>query len=423
MSMGKMIGWVTMVALGTTAGFFGKDWSQGNFSFDAFSYVRPAGAANSKRPEIKPAQTFAQNFRSIQQDYVEKLDPRELKHAAMEGLVSSLGDPHTVFMAPDLTEAFSKETQGASDFVGIGARLNPDPQGARMMSVFDGSPAAGAGMKPGDLIIKVNDKSVGGQPVDQIVRQIRGVEGTLVKVTVLRAPEDGGPLQEKSFSVKRGKVIAPTADGFYLPESKIGYITVYQFAQNTAEQFAKKLDQMENSGAKGYVIDLRGNPGGLLETATVMLSEFVSNKRVVTMKRRDGEENEVKTYSDLRRDQALPVAILVNEESASASEIFAGVMRDYRLATLIGEHTYGKSSVQNLYYLPDGSSAKVTIAKYFLPSGYDIMRKVDEEGQYVSGGLKPDLEVPLNLGPRTVVGDPKRDNQLQRAIQVVQSKL
>jgi carboxyl-terminal processing protease len=176
---------------------------------------------------------------------------------------------------------------------------------------------------------------------------------------------------------------------------------------------------LEKNEMHGLVIDLRDNPGGLLETATEMLSRFGENKIVVTMHERGTAKEVVRTYSGMLHEYTYPIAVLLNENSASAAEIFSGCLRDYGKARLVGDHSYGKASVQNVFQLVDGSSAKVTIAKYFLPQSGFIGRKVDDDGVYVSGGLKPDVEVPLDMDKDPRAGDPKTDNQLAKAIEVV----
>ncbi|MCG9894011.1 MAG: S41 family peptidase, partial [Fimbriimonadaceae bacterium] len=190
----------------------------------------------------------------------------------------------------------------------------------------------------------------------------------------------------------------------------------------TPAQMRESLRKLVADGAKGLVFDLRGNPGGLLEAAAEMLGVFVEDQVVVEMRGRNAEVTRERTPSGRLMDLPTPVAILVNEDSASAAEIFAGVLRDYDKAFLVGEHTYGKASVQNVIPLRDRAGAKITTAKYFLPSGADISRKMDEDGVYVSGGLKPDIEVELEIVPDVRLGEPGRDSQLDRAIKELQAR-
>lgn len=363
-----------------------------------------------------PAYVFKDSYDHILSRYYRKIDPRELKFAGMSGLMGALGDPHTVFMEPVEAKDFAEDTKGA--FGGIGARLSPDPMGARVPVVFEEGPARRAGLKQNDLITHVDGKPVNGVSVDEIVKRVRGEVGTVVKLTVVRTGVEK-PIQ---IPITRGQVIAPSVEGRVLPDSKIGYMSITMFSEPTSSQFETELNKLEREKIRGLVVDVRDNPGGLLESVRAILSKFISNKPVVTVKMRGGGEEMVRSFRGQDEPRQYPIVVLINEDSASAAEIFAGVLRDYRLATLVGEHTYGKASVQNVFPLADGSSAKITIAKYLLPSKTEIGRKLDEDGQYVSGGLQPDYEVPLNLKVNPIYGDPKTDSQLQKAIEIIQKR-
>lgn len=366
---------------------------------------------------------FKLAYNRLEGDYYRDVDTKQLKYAGMEGMMSSLGDPHTLFLPPQAEKDFDQETRG--NFVGVGARLQRDPLGAKVVACFEDGPAYHSGMRAGDVITAVDGKSMVGIAVDDIVTHIRGEEGTKVALTLIRPGEE----KKRTISVKRAQITTPTVDGQYFKDSGVGYLTVTQFAEPTTMQFDRELDKLEKNPLKGLVIDLRGNPGGLLGTAAEMLSLFVSDKTVVTMTMRDGKEEEARTLEGKTREHSYPVMILINEDSASAAEIFAGVMRDYNVATLVGTHSYGKMSVQNVFRLRDGSGAKITIALYHLPNHEDIERKVNEDGQYISGGLSleqdPNSFVEAKLDPddaNIVIGDPKTDTQLAKAIEVIKSK-
>lgn len=413
-SLAKVIVFVAALLVTFGIGFAWRDLRSG--SAPSMSAIQRLVKGDQSGVRATPTQVFKKAFQQISADFYKPVDPTKLKYAAMEGLLSSQGDPHTIFMEPKMAKEFADDTKG--NFVGVGARLLPDPLGAKVMNVFDDGPAQHAGVKEGDIISAVDGKSVGGMPVEDIVDKIRGKESTIVRLQIVRGKEPK-PL---SFAIKRGTIIAPTAEGHVLPGSNIGYVLVTSFSEPTAQQFEESLDKLDSKGAKGLIIDLRNNPGGLLETAIEMLSLFAEDKPVVTMKRRGGREEVAKTYAGRKRNFGYPVVVLINEDSASAAEIFSGVLQDYRLATLVGDHSYGKASVQNVFMLVDGSSAKITIARYYLPRGVDIGRKVDEEGEYISGGLTPDVKVLLDLDSDVIIGDPKTDNQLQKAIEVIKSK-
>lgn len=363
-----------------------------------------------------PTQIFQSQYNIVVADASVKANPERLKYAAMSGMFDALGDPHTNFLEPIDADSLKLETRG--DFVGIGARLASDPSGARVAVVFKGSPAEKAGVKPGDTIIEVDGKSTTGKDTDEIVKHIRGQEGTVVRIKFLR-DKSASPLE---LQIKRAVVILPSADGRMLANENTGYISITGFAQPTAAQMDLAIRDLLTHKPDGIIFDLRGNPGGLLDAAVDMLGRFVEGKPAVSTRMRGGKMQTTHTPYGKLIQIPCPVVILMNEDSASAAEIFSGVLQEYGKATLIGEHSYGKSSVQNVKNLVDLSSAKITIAKYFLPSGRDIGRKLDEDGEYVSGGLKPDIAVPFDYEADTLIGEPKTDGQLRKAVEFIKSK-
>ncbi len=401
---------MTLVAFGF--GFSVRDLSVGQApSGAAFAALVHPGAVHP----VNPYELFQSNFNSILGKYRRKVDPTRLRYAAMEGLVASLGDPHTNFMEPRVAESFTTETRG--DFVGIGARLGTDPMGAKIATVFHNSPAERAGVKANDTIVSVNGVETSGVEVEKIVEHIKGQAGTTVKVGILRT---GSP-SPLILSIIRAKVVVPTSEGKMLP-GNVGYVSVTQFSEPTPAQFADALREVKSHNPAGLIIDMRGNPGGLLDAALQMLGDFVDGKPGVTMRGRNGLVDSKNTTSGQTLGFKCPIAILVNEDSASAAEIFSGVMKDYHMAVLIGEHTYGKASVQTTHIIPqDLALVKVTIAHYYLPGGENMSRKVDEDGVYQSGGLKPDVAVALKITKDTLLGDPGKDSQLDRALEYVKN--
>lgn len=413
-----MLGKGIVYTLGLVGCFgFGFSWPnlQKGEAPDARAVKRLLGI-KSDSSSLTSEQIFRQNYNRIITDYYRPVKPVELKYAGMEGMVSSLGDPHTIYLPPRAAQAFSDDTK--ANYAGVGARLAPDPLGAKVAVVFEDGPAFQAGLKPGNLITAVNGKPVAGKEIDQIVDQIKGPAGTTVKLTLIRQ----GATQPVTITIARKRIIMPTVEKKMF-DDHIGYLTISQFAEPTAAQFEKELKALEDQGMRGLVIDLRGNPGGLLEVTAEMLSRFFDDKVVVRMKFRSGRgEQFAKTDSGQVHDPGYPIAIIMDEDTASAAEIFSGCMKDYSRATLVGTHSYGKASVQNVFSLSDSASAKITIAKYYLPRGSDIGRKVDEFGAFMTGGLQPDVPVELSLDA-DAIGDIKTDNQLQKAIEVVKSKL
>ena len=408
--MKRILPFVVMLAFAAMAfafGFSARDVWSGRAP-DMRSFARLVGRDGS----VTPPELYEHHFELIESRYIRLIPGADLRHGAMDGLVATLGDPHTNYFEPVSAERFTTESHG--DFVGVGARLSEDPLGAKVATVFEGGPGAKAGLKVNDIIIAVDGGKAAGIDLVDLVKKIKGPEGTIVKLTLNR-PGEASP---KILGIQRDRVEIPSAEGKMLA-GNVAYINVTQFAETTPKQFDHYLNALIKQKPHGLIIDMRGNPGGLLESAVEMLSKFVSDKRVVTMKFRRGQD-EKKTYVGQVVDYPKPVVILVDDDSASAAEIFAGVMHDYKLATLVGVHTYGKTSVQNVHPLPeDGSSIKITVAKYYLPSGVNFDRKIDEDGTYLSGGLKPDVEIDMPVGEPVVIGDPEKDPQLKKALEVV----
>ncbi|HXH61103.1 MAG TPA: S41 family peptidase [Fimbriimonadaceae bacterium] len=410
----KTIAAIVIVMAGFCTGFAWRDISIGDApSTEAF------GRLLSGRLDVgtTPTQLFRDNYRLILTRFYRPIEPKKLKYAGMSGLFNSLGDPHTVFMEPQTAENFSIETKG--NYAGIGAKLGPDPLGASVATIFQNGPADKAGLKVGDIVTNVDGKDIAGIDIDSIVDQVRGPEDTSVVLRVLR-PDVKDPIE---IHIQRATVIVPTASGKMLPNSGIGYIKVDQFAETTFDQFDSALFDILRNKPKGIVIDMRENPGGLLDTASNMLSRFVDGKTVVTMKQKGGRQEVTTTLRGKTVDFDGPIVILINKDTASAAEIFSGVMHDYKRATLVGEHSYGKASVQNVILLKDLSNAKITIARYFLPGGENISRVVDDDGTYVSGGLKPDVLVKPDPTVATEFGNPDKDAQLTAAMKLIQEKL
>jgi len=368
-------------------------------------------------PKASPEQIFKQSYQRILASYVHPVKAQDLKYAGMEGLMASLGDPHTMFFPPKAAQEFSEETR--ANFYGVGARLSQDALGAKVADVFEDGPAYAAGLRKNDIITSVDGKAVSGILIDDIVSKIKGPEGTLVRLTVARV---GSP-NPIPLSIRRARITTPTVDSKYFDDSSIGYMSITQFAEPTTIQFVRELQKLETHPMKGLVIDLRSNPGGLLDTAVDMLSLFVEDKTAVKMRFRDGHEEVAKTSSGSLHHFSYPIAILIDEDSASAAEIFSGVLNDYGKVTLVGTHSYGKASVQNVFPMIDNSSAKITIARYYLPYTEFIGRVVDEDGVFLKGGLQPKVHVDLDWSSyEPEMGNPAKDSQLAKAIQVLQDK-
>ena len=323
----------------------------------------------------------------------------------LKGYMEGLDDPYSVYYTKEEYEEFTQNTDG--EYVGVGVQVSQsaDTKIITVVKVFDG-PAKEAGIEAEDVITKVDGEDISEQDIDNVVQKIRGIEGTEVTVTVYRS-SDG---KEHDYTMKRQKVENPTVE-YKMLSDNIGYISVSSFYEVTAQQFISAVGELNVQGMEGLIIDLRDNGGGLLDIAVEMLDFMLPEGKIVYTEDKDG--NVIDSYNSTDEQQfTKPLVVLVNGYSASASEIFAGAIKDYGIGTLVGTNTYGKGIVQRMFPLSDGSAIKVTIAKYFTPNGNDI-HKV---------GIKPDVEVEFDA---QAYKDSKgeNDNQIDAAIDEINKKL
>lgn len=327
----------------------------------------------------------------------------EVEDGIYKGMLSGLGDPYSVYYTADEYKKLTEETSGK--YSGIGAVLNQDPETkiSRIVNVFPGSPAEEAGLKPEDILYQVDGHDVTGENLDVFVASyIRGEEGTTIEVKVLR----GEAHEELSFNVTRRHIEMPTVES-KMRDNKIGYIRILQFDTITAEQFEKAVEDLQKKGMKRLVIDLRNNPGGVMDSCVKMLDYMLPDGLLVYTAGRDGVGE--KYYSTDGHEVNVPTVILINSGSASCSEIFAGAYRDFGRAKLVGTTSYGKGIVQFVMPLGDGSAVKLTTQHYYTPNGYDLHGK----------GVAPDVEVKSEEGD---VLDGDKDAQLSRALEVLQEE-
>ena len=318
--------------------------------------------------------------------------------SAVKAYVDGLGDPYTVYYNKKDFKALTESTSGK--YSGIGAVVTKDPSTGivTLMRVFDHSPAKEAGLEDGDILYKVNDVDVTSEDLDVLVStQVRGEEGSKLKVTVLR----GEDKKEIEAEVTRRSIEVPTVAHKML-DQHVGYLSVAQFDEVTSDQFKAAIDDLNSQGMQKLVIDLRDNPGGVLSSCVDMLNYLLPKGLLVYTADKDGKGD--KFYSDDAHQLDIPIAILVNGNSASASEVFAGAMKDRGRAKIVGTKTFGKGIVQTLLSLQDGSAVKITTQHYYTPSGFDLHKK----------GIEPDVVVELNKETKTKV-----DNQLQEAIKAL----
>lgn len=313
----------------------------------------------------------------IKSDYVEEnIDEQKLIYGAIEGMIKVLDDPFTRFMEPKTYKEMQVETQG--EFGGIGIVITIKGKMLTVISPIEDTPAYRAGIKPGDTIIKIDGKEVVDISLHDAVNLLRGPEGTKVTVTIMRE----GEKEPRDYTLVREIIKIPSVK-YWLIKPDIGYIRLTQFIQTSAEDLEKALLALEKANVKSIILDLRNNPGGLLTAAVEVARKFIPKGDIVSIKGRDGEKN---TYSSFFQSHPLlPLVVLINEGSASASEIVAGAIKDNKRGILVGKKTFGKGSVQTVISLNDGSAVALTTALYYTPSGKSIHKL----------GIEPDIEVDL----------------------------
>lgn len=332
--------------------------------------------------------------------YIDEVDEDALTESMYAGYVNGLGDPYTVYYSAEETQELFESVSG--EFSGVGAQLSQNLTTNEIVitKVYKDSPAEEAGLKEGDVLYKVDNREITDEDLSEVVTWIKGEEGTAVTLYVMR---DG---EEVELTAVRRMIEVQTVE-YEMKEDQIGYISVLEFDSVTYDQFEAALNDLESQGMKGLVIDLRSNPGGNLDTVINMLGLILPEGTVVSTKDRDGNTQEY--TCDGQHEFTKPLAVLVNQYSASASEIFSGAVQDYGIGEIVGMTTYGKGVVQQIIGLDDGSSIKVTISEYFTPSG----RSINGEG------ITPDVEVEYEPDEE----NPDADNQLEKALETVREKL
>lgn len=313
----------------------------------------------------------------VEKNYVEGVDRNKLVDGAIGGMLNALGDPFTSYMAPETAQQFSEQIEGS--FTGIGAEVSMEDGKVVVVSPIKGSPAEQAGIKPKDILLSVNGESFEGLGLNEAVAKIRGPKGTKAKVKVKRP----GTANELEFSIVRGDIALETVYSS-MKQGNIGVIEVTEFSMNTADRFAQELASLEKQGMKALVIDVRNNPGGVLQVVEKMAEQFVPKGKAI-LQIEDKNKNRKKMNSVQGKSKNYPVIIITNKGSASASEILAGALKESAGAKSLGETTYGKGTVQSSFSkeMGDGSLVKITIAKWLTPNGEWIHKK----------GIEPDIPV------------------------------
>lgn len=327
------------------------------------------------------------------------LDEKEMVYGATAGMIEAAGDPYTVFFDPEETRKFLEDVSG--EFEGVGMEIGIKDKQLQVVSPIKGTPADRAGLRPGDRIIKIGETVTADLAVEKAVSLIRGPQGTEVTLTVMREDWE----ETRDITIKRETIRIPSME-WEIKNDDVAYVKIYQFSETLSQDFRKAAAEIINSKATKMIIDLRGNPGGYLEVSQEIAGWFLErDKTVVVEDFGQNEEDVVYKAKGTARFADYPIVILVNQGTASASEILAAALRDNRGIKLIGETSYGKGSVQKLEQLADGSSLKVTVAKWLTPDGDQISEK----------GLEPDIKIEMTEEDY----EKERDPQLDKALEVV----
>ena len=347
---------------------------------------------------------FGEVLENIKKEYVEDVDQSEVMDSAINGVLQSL-DPYSAYMSPELFKEMQTDTKG--EFGGLGIEIGMEAGVVKVISPIEDTPAEKAGIKAGDYIVKIGKEQVQGKSLMEAVKLMRGPVGTAVDLTI-RRKNIKKPLE---FKITRKVIEIQSVSSEIISKKKnIGYVRLKSFNENSDNQFLKSLKKFEkNSKIKGYVIDLRNNPGGLLTQAINITDFFLDDGEIVSTKGRKISETRKFFAREGDEIKGKPLVVLINNGSASASEIFAGALKDHKRAVIIGENSYGKGSVQSIIPLRNGGGMRLTISKYYLPSGKSISEV----------GVTPDILVEETDNDFKINSD--KDNQLNYAIKLFNS--
>lgn len=383
--------WLLVIATTAITGFF-----LGTRSDQIIAPVAPLFGQKVYVGELDLS-SVQKTYRALKANFDGDLSDQALIEGASRGLVDAAGDEYTLFMNATESSAFDDELTGAIGG-GIGAEIGIRSDKVTIVRVLKDNPAIKAGLLAGDIVLKVNDQYTTGWSVEKAVGQIRGEEGTTVKLQVQRGAET------KEYTVTRAVVSNPSVDSSV--ENGVGTMTISRFDAQTGSLARAAAQSFKDQGVRSVILDLRGNGGGYVDAAQDVAGVWLNNKVIVV------ERTGTKVVDELRSGSnpilaGVPTVVLVNGSSASASEIVAGALRDYKAATLVGEQTFGKGSVQRLIGLPDGAQLKVTIARWYTPNGVNITAE----------GIMPDIEVGLTSDDINAGRDPQRDAALKQLAQ------
>ena len=347
---------------------------------------------------------FSEVLETIKQEYVSEIDQAEVMDSAINGLLQSL-DPYSAYMSPKSFDGMQTDTKG--EFGGLGIEIGMESGVVKVISPIDDTPAANAGIKSGDYIVRINGQQVQGKTLTDAVELMRGPVGSEIKLTVRRRNEK----KALEFKIKRAVIEVKSVDAKIIGEkNKIGYLRLKSFNENSDEQLFKKIKNFKKKKKlTGYILDLRNNPGGLLTQAISITDYFLDDGEIVSTKGR--KISETRRFFSKRGDgiNGKPLIVITNNGSASAAEIVSGALKDHKRAIILGERTYGKGSVQSIIPLKNGGGLRLTISKYYLPSGKSISEV----------GVLPDIFVE-EIGKDFKINT-ESDNQLKYAIDLLKS--
>ena len=338
---------------------------------------------------------FITAYRFIETKYVNDTDDVKLIDGAIDGMVKSLDDPHSNYLSPKMYQTLMEQTEGS--FAGIGVVMGMDSnKKIHIVGIMEGSPGQKAGLQEGDEIIAVDNTPVSDMAFDEVAAHVRGAVGTNVTLTIMRNND------KQDFIITRDNIKLKTV-GHKMLENNIGYIQIVSFSEDTAKEFQEAYDDLKNQGMQSLVLDLRNNPGGLLTSCVDIAKQLVPKGDIVSIVDKQGNKE---TYTSTLEKPEYPLVVLINKNSASASEILSGAIQDTKAGTIVGTTSYGKGSVQTILPMFADDAVKLTIAKYYTPSG----RSID------GIGIKPDVEIDLPENATT-------DVQLAKAIEILSQNI
>ena len=366
-----------------------------------FLYLVLTNLVNSTENNIyKKIDLFGEVLEKINKEYVDEINQSESMDSAINGLLQSL-DPYSAYMSPEIFNEMQTETSG--EFGGLGIEVSMESGVVKVISPIDDTPASKAGIKAGDYIVKINDIQVQGKSLSEAVELMRGPVGSAIELTIRRR----GEKKALTFNVTREIIQIKSVKADIL-DKDIGYLRLTSFNENSGDQIEKEIKKLEkNKSIKAYILDLRNNPGGLLSQAIKISDFFLDNGEIVSTKSRKAIENRkwFAKQGDLTNGKTL--LVLINYGSASASEIVAGALKDHKRAILLGENSYGKGSVQSIIPLKNDGAIRLTVAKYYLPSGKSISEV----------GVSPDIEISEESDDFVIKTE--TDNQLDYALKLL----